>query len=47
MNLTREQLADVRAAVRFYQQHHISISSPRYQEYEVILELLKEYKENQ
>jgi hypothetical protein len=47
MNLTKEQLHDIRAAVRFYQQHHISIGSPRYEEYEVILELLKEYKETQ
>ena len=47
MEFTKEQLQDIRAAVRFYQQHHISLSSPRYEEYEVILELLKEYKENQ
>ena len=45
MNLTLEQLTDIKAAVRFYQQHHISIASPRYQEYQDILELLENYKE--
>ena len=45
MEFTKEQLQDIRAAVRFYQQHHISLNSPRYKEYEVILELLEKYKE--
>ena len=46
MKLNQEQLNDVRAAVKFYQQHHISPSSPRYKEYEVILQLLENYKED-
>ena len=46
MTFTKEQLHDIRAAVRFYQQHHISIGSPRYQEYQDILELLENYKES-
>ena len=45
MTFTKEQLQDIRAAVRFYQQHHISLHSPRYQEYDVILKLLEKYKE--
>ena len=47
MEFTAEQLTDIRAAVRFYQQHHISITSPRYKEYEVILQLLEKYKDDQ
>ena len=45
MKFTKEQITDIRAAVRFYQQHHISINSPRYEEYDVILQLLEKYKE--
>jgi hypothetical protein len=40
MEFTQEQLTDIKAAVRFYQTHHISITNPRYNEYEVILDLL-------
>ncbi len=38
--LTQEQLNDVRAAVVHYMQKNISIRSPRYQEFEVILKKL-------
>ena len=40
MNLSVEQLTDIKAAVRFYQQHHISIRNPRYLEYEILLDEL-------
>ena len=44
MKFTLEQLKDLRAAVIYYQRHHISINSPRYSEYNVILQLLENYK---
>lgn len=40
MEFSQEQLNDVRAALAFYMQHNISISNPRYQEYEAILKIL-------
>ena len=46
MNLSVDQLNDIKHAVRFYQQRHVSLCNPRYQEYEVILQLLDEYKED-
>jgi len=45
MKLSVEQLNDIKHAVRFYQQRHVSIHNPRYREYEDILRLLEEYKE--
>ena len=45
MELKQEQLNDVKAAVRYYQQHHISPTNPRYKEYEVILQLLEKDKD--
>jgi len=45
MKLSKTQLNDVKHAVRFYQQRHVSINNPRYREYEDILRLLEEYKE--
>ena len=47
MNFSDEQLRDLRAAVKYYMQRHISITNPRYNEYEVILQLLtKSIKEH-
>ena len=40
MEFNDEQLRDLRAAVKYYMQRHISIKNPRYNEYEVILQLL-------
>ena len=40
LELTKEQFADVQAAVVYYMQRHISIKNPRYDEYEVILQML-------
>ena len=40
MDLTQEQLNDVRAAVVLYMQNNISIKNPRYQEFEDILKKL-------
>jgi hypothetical protein len=40
MDFNDEQLRDIRAAVTYYMQRHISINNPRYNEYEVILQLL-------
>ena len=45
MNLTKEQLNDVRHAVAYYMYHHVSIKNPRYNEYEVILQILTELNE--
>lgn len=45
MNLNKEQLNDVRHAVAYYMYHHVSVSNPRYNEYEVILQLLSDIKE--
>ena len=47
MNFNDEQLRDIRAAVKYYMQRHVSIANPRYNEYEVILQLLsKSIKEH-
>ena len=40
MDLNKEQLNDFRHAVAYYMYHHVSINSPRYKEYESILESL-------
>ena len=40
MDLTQEQLNDVRAAIVLYMQNNISIKNPRYQEFEAILKKL-------
>ena len=40
MELTEEQLRDVRAALKWFMQRNISINNPRYTEYEAILEIL-------
>ena len=45
MELSLEQLNDIRAAVTYYQRHQISITNPRYNDYKVILQLLENYKE--
>ena len=44
-NLNKEQLNDVTHAVAYYMYHHVSITNPRYNEYEVILQLLRDTKE--
>ena len=46
MEFNDEQLRDIRAAVKYYMQRHVSIKNPRYDEYEVILQLLNETKED-
>ena len=45
MALNKEQLNDVKHAVAYYMYHHVSIQNPRYNDYEVILQLLSETKE--
>ena len=48
LKLTKEQLTDIQAAVVYYMQRHISIKNPRYDEYEVILQMLsKSIKDTQ
>ena len=42
--LNKQQMNDVKHAVAYYMYHHVSISNPRYNEYEVILQLLNELK---
>ena len=46
MNITHEQLIDIMTAVKYFQRHHTSITSPRYKDYEVILRLLEDYKDD-
>jgi len=46
MKLTVEQLKDVMHAMRYYQYHHISIKSPRYEEFSNILNTLSEEIKN-
>lgn len=41
-NLTNQQLTDVRYALKYYMMNHVSLTNPRYKEYEEILELLTE-----
>jgi len=40
LELNKEQLKDVQAALIYFMQRNISINNPRYDEYEVILQLL-------
>ena len=40
LTFTDEQLRDLRAAIQYYMQRHVSINNPRYNEYEVILQML-------
>ena len=40
MNLSNEQLVEIINAVKYYQQRHLSIRNPRYDEYNEILEIL-------
>jgi len=44
MDLNREQLNDVMHAVSFYMHRHVSIQNPRYNDYEVILQVLNDIK---
>jgi len=43
MNLSKEQLKEVINAVKYYQQRHLSIRNPRYDEYNEIIEVLADY----
>jgi len=45
MNLNKEQLNDLRYVLAHYMQNYVSITNPRYNDYEVILQLLSETKE--
>ena len=40
VNLTRQELLEVMACVRYYQNRHLAVRNPRHGEYEVILEKL-------
>ena len=40
MDFNNEQLRDLRSAVKYFMQRQIPIKSPRYNEYEVILQML-------
>ena len=42
MSLTQEELNEIRHAVNFYQQYNISVNSPRYKEYSLIINKLSE-----
>jgi len=45
MELSLEQIQDIRSAVIYYMHHMISINNPRYNDYKVILQLLENDKE--
>ena len=45
MNLNKEQLNDLRFVLAHYMQKNVSISNPRYKDYEVILQLLSDTKQ--
>ena len=40
MDLTTQELIEIRHVVNYYMHHHISVKSPRYNEYEVLLKKL-------
>ena len=40
MDLTKQEILEVMDCVRYYQNRHLSIRNPRYDEFEVILEKL-------
>ena len=40
MDLTKQELLEIIACVNYYQKRHISLSNPRYEEYEDILKKL-------
>ena len=47
MEFNDEQLRDIRAAVKYYMQRHVSIKNPRYNDHKVILQMLsKSIKEH-
>ena len=40
MTLTKQELLEVMACVRYYQNRHLALRNPRHEEFEVILEKL-------
>ena len=40
MELTRQEILEIMACLKYYQNRHISIGNPRHKEFEVILEKL-------
>ena len=44
MQLDKQQIQDLCIAIKYYMHHQISIKNPRYTDYEVILQMLTEYK---
>ena len=46
MDLDKQQLIEVIACVKYYQNRHVSISNPRYEEYEDILKKLHKSLQN-
>ena len=45
-DLTKEELLDIKHAVKYFMRRHISINNPRYTEFELILEKLESINEN-
>ena len=45
MNLSQAQIEVVRKALTYYQHHHVSVNSPHYKDYEVILQLIEKRNE--
>jgi len=42
MPLTQQELNEIRHAVSFYQHHNISVQSPRYTEFSLIIDKLSQ-----
>ena len=45
MDLSFQQLTDIKVAVKYYMTHHVSVNNPRYKDYKVILQLLENNKD--
>ena len=43
MNLTRQELLEVLACVKYYQNRHLSVRNPRHEEFNAIIKKLNEY----
>lgn len=46
MSFTSEDINDIKHAVKYYMQHHVSIHNPRYENYQLILDKLQDINEN-
>jgi len=40
MDLTRQELLEIMACIKYYQNRHVSVNNPRHQEFDVIIKKL-------